>query len=225
MAFATQRKHKKPSVFLIMRDLFIIGAGFPDCVRTFFESKDNEKYKLQGILDDNIKLKGRKLLGVPILGPISLLSDCNEPWVFNSVALSKAPRKIVNEKLKKFNVHFASVIHESVNIDYCDIDAGCYISRTSYIEPKAHIGYGSMILAGATIGHDSEIGTNCFIAPGVHVLGNVSIGDYTWLGAGTCVHPGSIVAAGSVVDMNSNVTLRSTKKVFISNPRSKIHYS
>lgn len=207
-----------------MRDLFIIGAGFPDCIRTFFESKDNAKYKLRGILDDNIELKGSEILDVPILGPLDLLSDFNAPWVFNSVALSKETRKIVNEKLKKFDVHFASIIHQSVNIDYCDVDAGCYISRTSYIEPKSHIGFGSMILAGATIGHDSEIGINCFIAPGVHVLGNVNIGDYTWLGAGTCVHPGSIVAAGSVVDMNSNVTLRSSRGVFIANPRSKIHY-
>jgi NDP-sugar pyrophosphorylase family protein len=207
-----------------MRDLFIIGAGFPDCVRTFFESKDNAKYKLRGILDDNIELKGSELLGVPILGPLDLLNDYNAPWVFNSVALSKEPRKIVTEKLKKFDVHFASIIHQSVNIDYCNVDAGCYISRTSYVEPKSQIGFGSMILAGATIGHDSKIGINCFIAPGVHVLGNVTIGDYTWLGAGTCVHPGSIVAAESVVDMNSNVTLKSARGVFISNPRSKVHY-
>jgi hypothetical protein len=207
-----------------MRDLFIIGAGYPDCVRTFFESKDNAKYKLRGILDDNKELKGSELLGVPILGPLDLLSDCKAPWVFNSVALSKEPRKIVNEKLKEFDVHFASIIHKSVNIDYCNVDVGCYISRTSYIESNADIGFSSMILPGATIGHGAEIGDNCFIASGVHVGGNANIGHYSWIGAGSCVHPGSIVGAGSVVDMNSNVTLKSSKKVFISNPRSKIKF-
>jgi sugar O-acyltransferase (sialic acid O-acetyltransferase NeuD family) len=207
-----------------MRDLFIIGAGFPDCVRTFFDSKDIDKYRLRGILDDNEKLMGNKLLGIPILGPLDVLSGFNNPWVFNSVAMSRGPRKIVNDKLKQFNVHFASIIHSSVNINYCDIDVGCYVSRTSYIEPETKIGSGSMILPGATIGHDTEIGENCFIASGVHVGGNVNIGCYSWIGAGSCVHPGSIVGAESVVDMNSNITLRSSKKVFISNPRSKIRY-
>jgi sugar O-acyltransferase (sialic acid O-acetyltransferase NeuD family) len=224
VAFSRQRKHKKSSIFLIMRDLFIVGAGYPDCVRTFFECKDNARYKLRGVLDDNNELTGKSLLGVPILGTLDLLDDFKAPWVFNSVALSKESRKIVNEKLKKFNVYFASIIHKSVNIDHCNIDVGCYIARTSYIESRSQIGFGSMILPGATIGHDTEIGDNCFIASGVHVGGNVNIGQYTWIGAGSCVHPGSIVGAGSVVDMNSNVTLKSSKRVFISNPRSKIRY-
>jgi len=208
----------------MMRDLFIIGAKFPDCLRTFFESKDNTRYKFHGILDDNIELKGTKVLGVPILGPISLLSNYKTPWVFNSVALSKEPRSIVNNKLQKYKVNFASIIHESVNIEHSEVGAGCYISRTAYIEPTARIGHGSMVLPGATIGHDTEIGENCFISSGVHVGGNVKIGQYTWIGAGSCVHPGSSIGPGSVVDMNSNVTLKSVKQVFISNPRSKIHF-
>ena len=206
-----------------MRDLFIIGARFPDCVRTFFESQEMSKYKLLGVLDDNIELKGGMVLGVPILGPIALLNNHANSWVFNSVALSKEPREKVNEKLKKYGVQFASIIHESVNIDYCDIGLGCYIARTSYIEPKVKIGFGSMILPGATIGHDTEIGRNCFISSGVHVGGNVGIGDYTWIGAGSCLHPGSSIAAGSVIDMNSNVTVKSKRQIFITNPRSKIH--
>ena len=207
-----------------MRDLFIIGAGFPDCVRTFFESNDNEKYKLHGILDDNKELIGNNLLGVPILGPLDLLYSVKSPWVFNSVALSAESRKIVNKKLNEFNVHFASIIHRNVNTEYCDIDFGCYISRTSYIEPNAKIGFGSMLLPGVTIGHDSQIGENCFIASGVHVGGKTQIGKYTWIGAGSCLHPGSTVGAESVIDMNSNVTLKSSKKVFISNPRSKMRF-
>jgi len=105
------------------------------------------------------------------------------------------------------------------------------ISRDAVISPRAHIGEGVCVMAGAvvnvnaTIGnnsiintnccidHDCTIGTNCHIAPGVSLSGCVNVGDNVQIGTGASVidnitiGKASYIGAGSAVvnDIPENV--------------------
>ncbi|MBL1274653.1 MAG: hypothetical protein COB30_001045 [Ectothiorhodospiraceae bacterium] len=57
----------------------------------------------------------------------------------------------------------------------------------------------------ATLDHDNCLGVGVHISPGVHLAGNVGIGDRSWVGIGASVIQGCdighdvIVGAGAVV--------------------------
>lgn len=204
------------------KKLFIIGAGFPDAIRTFRNSTINQFYDLVGILDDNPLLLGKNILGVKIVGSLDLLNNHRGVNIFNSVGLSKASRNRVNKKLENYEVIFQSIIHQNVNTENVIIEPGCFIAQTAYLEPNSSIGEGTMLLPGVTVGHDTKIGQNCFISSGVHIGGNVRVGDYCWIGAGSCIHPNSAIGNGSVIDMNSRVIIRTSEEIKIGDRRSNV---
>jgi len=196
-----------------MQPLFIIGAKFPDAIKTFHNSHASDEYELVGILDDDPNLKNTEVLGAKVLGGIELLKNFQNPGVFNSIALSKHSRLAAIKKLQSYKIELVSIVHKSIDLFGVTIGTGCFASQTSYFEGSSVIGSGSMVLAGATIGHDSVIGENCFISPGAHICGKVEIGPFSWIGAGATIHPCSRLGEGSVVDMNAKVVSRSRKSL------------
>ncbi len=107
------------------------------------------------------------------------------------------------------------------------------IHPNAYVSPTAHLGEGTVVMAGAvvsahvkigelgiintraSIDHDCELGDNVHIAPGVTMAGGVTVGDGTLIGVGASILPGliigsdSVVGAGAVVirDVPSNTTV------------------
>jgi sugar O-acyltransferase (sialic acid O-acetyltransferase NeuD family) len=93
----------------------------------------------------------------------------------------------------------------------------------SSVSPTAHLGAGSVVLAGAvlnagtrlglagivntraSIDHDCHIGDGVHVCPGVTLAGHVTVHDLAWLGVGSCAIQGvtvgraALVAAGAVV--------------------------
>lgn len=115
-----------------------------------------------------------------------------------------------------------------VNIGFSPINV---ISKNAVISPKAQIGQGICIMAGAivnvnsvigdnsiintkaSIDHDCVIGKSSHIAPGSTLSGYIKIGDGTHIGTGTTIidkikiGSWAFVGGGSVVvsDLNSNM--------------------
>ena len=85
---------------------------------------------------------------------------------------------------------------------------GVAIHPFSWVSPKAKIGEGSVICAGAVIQADAVIGKHCLIntcasvdhdsvlqdfvhiAPGAHLCGGVQVGEGGFVGTGVCLPPG-----------------------------------
>lgn len=101
--------------------------------------------------------------------------------------------------------------------------AATIIHPTAWISPSAHLGAGTVVMAGcvvqadvtvgeaciintcSSIDHDSRIGHAVHVAPGVHLSGNVVVGDRSWIGVGASIRQGIrlgcdvMVGAGAVV--------------------------
>lgn len=97
------------------------------------------------------------------------------------------------------------------------------VHPTAWVSPSAHLGRGTVVMAGAIVQADAEIGRHCIVNTGasvdhecrladfVHIsphatlCGNVTVGGQSWIGAGAVVIPGvtigscATIGAGSVV--------------------------
>lgn len=191
-----------------MKDLVIIGVGFPDIIQTIEDiNSEKKKYNVLGFLDDNPNLHGTEVLSYPILGSIDWLIGQKNVWVINTLARDLKVREKINNRLKKISNNFATLVHPSVNTKYTDMAENLLISKNVYIEPRSKIMAGTMILPNSTIGHDVVINKNCFIASGCHLGGFVTLGKNCLIGAGSSLHPSITIGNGCKIGINSSICL------------------
>lgn len=90
--------------------------------------------------------------------------------------------------------------------EFARVHAGC--------DRPTIVGSGSLLMAGSHIGHDSQLGKNCDVAPNAVIGGCVTIGDRVKIGMGAVIRPwvtigdNATIGAGAVVtkDVPANET-------------------
>lgn len=136
-------------------------------------------------------------------GVIVSIGECRTRWE-------------IHRRLRGSGASFATVVHPR-----------------AWVSPSAHLGGGTVVMAGAVVQADSVIGDACIvntscsvdhdcrlgdavlIAPGARLSGDVTVGDRSWIGVGACIRQGIhigrdvVVGAGAVVvkDWGDDVTL------------------
>lgn len=112
-------------------------------------------------------------------------------------------RKMIAERLK---CQFSKAIHKSVIMSpSVTIDEGTVVMAGAIINAEANIGKHCIINTGASIDHECVIDDYAHISPHATLCGNVSVGEGSWVGAGTVIIPGikvgkwCVIGAGSVV--------------------------
>jgi len=174
------------------------------------------RYKIVGILDDDPAIQGRALYGYPILGGIELLygkphHDCK---LILAIGDNHARRRLW-QKLEGLGYELARAIHPSAQIaKEVSIGPGTVIMANAVVNSGARIGENVIINTGATIDHDCVIEDYVHISPGVHLAGNVKLGELSHIGIGASavqrvkIGKGVIIGAGAVVidDIPDHVT-------------------
>jgi sugar O-acyltransferase (sialic acid O-acetyltransferase NeuD family) len=174
---------------------------------------------LAGLVDDNASLHGTKIEGLPVLGSPERLTSLVRVHRIHRAAIAigdNATRKRFAEHAKSIGLRLPVLIHPN-----------------AYVSPTAHLGEGTVVLAGAVVGphakigdlcivntrsavdHDCELGDCVHVAPGATLCGGVTVGNGTLIGAGATVllnliiGDDSIVGAGATVlrDVRSNSTV------------------
>lgn len=85
------------------------------------------------------------------------------------------------------------------------IGRGTLVQRGVKIMPDVHIGIACKLNINAIVHHDCRLGDCCTLAPGVQLLGNVTLEDEVYVGAGAVLLPrvqigkGAVIGAGAVV--------------------------
>lgn len=115
-------------------------------------------------------------------------------------------RQSITSKLVKLGLSPYKLISSFAYIsDSCKIEENVTILRECIIEPKTNIGYGSLLNLGVYFHHDSACGKFCEIAPRATILGNVSIGDYTFIGSGAIIKEKTKIGKNCIIGMGSVV--------------------
>ena len=113
----------------MVKDLVVIGVGFPDIVQIIDEINSNQKkYNFIGFLDDNPKLKDFSLYKYPVIGNINWLDKHKNVVAINTVAKNTQIRKFVNQKILDKNISLINLVHPSVNLKYTVIGNGNIIN-------------------------------------------------------------------------------------------------
>ena len=85
------------------------------------------------------------------------------------------------------------------------IGAGSVLMAGAVVNVDSQLGEAVIINTGATVDHDCRLGDAVHLSPGAHLAGNVQVGAGSWIGIGAVVRQGVrigsrvVVGAGAVV--------------------------
>jgi sugar O-acyltransferase (sialic acid O-acetyltransferase NeuD family) len=199
--------------------VIIVGGG--GHAKVLISAMRAANMEIQGIADSDPKLKGKSVLGIPVLGDDGWLADQNPKKTslvlgVGSVAIPEARKKLF-ENLKKKGFSFKTVIHPTAIVaDEVKIGEGAQIMAGAIIQPGTQISDNVIVNTGVIVDHDCVLGTHVHLAPGVTLSGGVEVGAESHLGTGAVVKQGirigrkCLVGAGSVVveDLPDGVTAK-----------------
>lgn len=183
--------------------LFVIGAG--GHAQVVIDAILRSGLKVHGIFDDNIKLLGKRIFDIPIIGMVEEAKSYGNGKFVVAIGDNKVRMSIV-EKLGFSPNNFFTVIHPSAILGKdVEVGAGSMILGGVVINTGTTIGEHCIINTSSSIDHHNKISNFVHIAPGTHTGGNVEVEEGAFVGIGTSIIPGirvgrwSIVGAGSVV--------------------------
>lgn len=197
--------------------VIILGAG--GHAKVLIDALQASSAVIAGIVDADSSLRGKSVLGVPILGGDDVISEFQSSMVqvVNGLGSTGLPvkRQQIFAKFSGMGFTFTTVVHPSAIVaPDAVLGEGAQVMAGAVIQPGSRIGTNSIINTRASVDHDCLIGDHSHIAPGVTLSGGVKVGICCHIGTGATVIQGvaigeqCLVAAGAVVV--SNVTENTT---------------
>jgi sugar O-acyltransferase (sialic acid O-acetyltransferase NeuD family) len=188
-------------------DIIILGAGGHG--RVVLDILMQAKlHKPVGFLDNNEKLKGRRVDGLPVLGNMDTLPELYSRGIHGAVVAigDNGVRRAMADALEQGGFEIANAIHPSAQIARnATIGKGVVIAAGTLICAHCQIGDHAILNTGCIIDHESTIGMAAHICPGVRLAGHVIIESGAFIGIGATVTQNvrvgceAVVGAGAVV--------------------------
>ena len=163
-------------------NLILIGGG-TSCIEIIDLINDINKFKsnkiyVAGILDDNIKLKNKKISNVKVLGKINLYRKyLNYDFFLNIHSYkNRYLREEIIRKFKNIKKKFINLVHPSSLIgEKAKIGNGNCIFNNCNVFSEALIGDFNILMPSVSMASKSEIKMNNFIGKNVSISSNVKI--------------------------------------------------
>ena len=198
----------------------IVGAGgFAREVLDITQAFDPRQvpYQVRGyVVDQQYGTSGTIINGKPILGDIDWLAEhANEFSVICCVGAPQHRRNLVI-RVKELGCRFCNIIHPlALLTPWISLGEGVVITAGCILTNQIKIGNHVHVNLDCTIGHDSVLEDFVTLAPGVHVSGNVNLGEGCYVGTGANIIENirvgswSIIGAGSTIvdDVPPNTTV------------------
>jgi len=195
-----------------VRDLVIYGASFLDSVKLVDAiNRVKPTWRIAGFLDDATALRGKRVLGYPVLGGkerLAALARGRRTEFFNNVRSTWQVCERIARRLRAAGRESVSLIHPSVNLDYVEHGPGCILADGCVVAAMTRLGAYVSARVGCTISHDVRIGDFALLGPGATLGSHVHIGARALVGAGATVLPGISVGPRATIGAGSVVTRR-----------------
>jgi sugar O-acyltransferase (sialic acid O-acetyltransferase NeuD family) len=155
------------------------------------------------VYDDAATVRGRNLLGIPVVGPVSDLRALGRTRCVLGIG-DNAARKRLAESLP--DVEWVTAAHPSAVVaPDVRLGPGTVVFAGAVIQPGVVVGDHAVVNTGATVDHDCRIGDYAHIGPGSRLSGNNVIGEGAFLGTGVSTIQGVTVGAWSTVGVGAAV--------------------
>lgn len=192
-----------------MPKVLILGAGGHAQVVTDILMRAHEagsNCEPIGFLDDNPPLTGTVILGLPVLGTIAHLDEFDHHAVIVAIGDNRTRARIF-ESVRGRGEQVVNAVHPAAVLapDVC-LGQGVMICAGVVVNTGTVIGDNVILNTGCTVDHHNHIGNHAQFAPGVHLGGDVTIGEGTVVGIGASVISQRTIGAWSAVGAASVVT-------------------
>ena len=189
-------------------DVVVYGAGgmgqeVADLVH--LASEDGAGLRLIGFLDEDDRLHGTEVLGVPVLGDHRWLTG-RSVQVAMAIGAPATRRRAWARLAELGPVQPATLVHPSAVIGRgSSVGAGTIVGAHATLTADVQVANLAIVNVAATISHNCRVADYATLAPGAHVAGNVAVGEGADIGIGAAVVQNvsigrwSIVGAGTVV--------------------------
>src|SRR5258706_2336786 len=135
-----------------------------------------------GILDRDPDLKGQALLGVPVLGPSTMVEELWNAGEFDGAVIafnsSLDERAALFEDLSHRGVRFTNIVDVT---SMCRLNVrmgtGNIILAACYLGPWASMGDNNFLSSHTSIEHHCRLGSHCVFGPSVTFSGRVTVGN------------------------------------------------
>jgi len=159
-------------------------------------------------LDDDPALHGKLFQDIAVIGDTAQLGQIEHDAVIVGIGNGRIRQRLFLT-LQKQKERFATARHPTAVIaPNVEIGPGTMICANVVVNTGSTIGQNVILNTACTVDHHNQIGDHAHIAPGVHLGGDVSIGEGTLIGIGAIVLPQrqigawSTIGAGTVVVHN-----------------------
>jgi sugar O-acyltransferase (sialic acid O-acetyltransferase NeuD family) len=181
--------------------LLIYGAGghAKSVMEMVFQ---NDIHSIAGIVDDDKNLKGKLVLGIPVLGTRALLPALKERGVSlaaNGVGgiIDIGLRVGIYTLLESSKFSFPVLIHPRACVEpSATVDEGVQVFANAYVGAEAVLHSRCMVNTNAVVSHDCDIGSYTHIAPGALLAGHIHVGERTLIGMGVTTTIGVKIGSG-----------------------------
>ena len=159
-----------------------------------------------GFVDDDASLTGREFLGIPVLGPVEALGAIAHDALVVAIGTNER-RETICRSLMARGESLIAVIHPSAQIGHdVTVEPGAMICAGAIVNTGSRIGSAAIVNTGATVDHHTIVGSFAHVAPGVHMGGDVRVGEAALVGIGAVVLPGVSIGRRAVVGGGAVVT-------------------
>ncbi len=201
-----------------MKEFLVYGAGgFAREVKDVIDAMAaaGHQVRCSGFLDDSGQNVGAVLNEAPVLGGEEQIGGWKSKAEFLVGIGNPAVKRKVAEKVARLGGRFGNVFHPTaVTSRYVELGEGTIVTAGVILTNKIRIGRHVILNLDVTVGHDCILEDYATVAPGVHISGNVHIGEGTDVGTGAVIIQGvrigrwSVIGAGTVVtkDIPDNCT-------------------
>lgn len=160
-----------------------------------------------GILDDDVRLHGEEVGGVPVLGPVADAATRDEQLL---VCIGPSgSRRAVARRLGRLGVtadRYATFVARSARIgSTSDIGAGSILLDGVVVTADALIGRHVVVMPNSTITHDDVLEDFATLTSGVALAGGVRVGEAAYIGMNATVRQGLSIGTDATVGMGAAV--------------------
>lgn len=162
-----------------------------------------------GFLDDDPRLHGSDIMGVPVVGPCQAVHDHPAALVAACVASPNDPMRRLGlvARLALPSERYATLVHPAAVVpESAELGPGCVLHATAVLTAEVRLGAHVAVMPAVVLTHDDVIGDGVTFGAGVRVAGGVTIERGAYVGSGALVREGVVVGTGSVVGMGAVVT-------------------
>ncbi len=193
-----------------LRKIAIIGAGgFGREVLDIFDAINDIEptFDVLGfIVDPEYGSPGTIVNDKPILGSLDWLAGRQNDVELVCAVGAPELRRLLVERARAIGARFCSIRHPTVVASrWISVSDGSLLAAACVLTNQIRIGGHVQVNLDCTIGHDCTLDDFVTVAPGVHISGNVTIGEGAFIGTGANllervkIGRWAVVGAGSTV--------------------------